>query len=663
MTNWRGFGWPAGILTAPFITFLLIMIFTGVSAGNNQDIDLKQDRNVALVAVGADSMAPMMQCWIASFTESHPDVSISFKAALSADGAVQMLQHRADFSPFAREFFPLENEAFQDTFGEPATLIPVATGSFDERGKSHALAIWVHKDNPLVSLSLEQLRHILTSRSDELTWADAGLTGEWASRPINRFGMLNLRSSDNPPGIVNFMRHRVNGHRPLSDEIQQLPGDEAVHALQQIVDSVAKDPLAIGYSGFRFSNPGSKTVPISFYQTRTAISGSAENVRAHRYPLSRFVYLALSPELTEPKRTAVTNFVEFTQSQAGQDCPESPPDWFYPLQAEVIAANKAEIDTYREPGSGKPSAGRKDYLTSDGKIRVVGYNDMEPMLVALNALFKKQHPDVSFDLKLIGTRAARPALIDGSSAFAPMGAEFSAPALEQYRRRHQSDPLAIKVAHAAINSNALSGPLAIFVHEQNPLTEISLPQAEKVFSKRLNIENLKTWGQLGLSGPWKDRAIEPCGLRPERALSTFLSEHFFSGAPYVTELQGFAQSTEAVEFASMQIGALCFAAYNRAASGVKALKVSAESTGRAFSINEHNIINHHYPLVRHLYIYLRNIPGFGIDSLQRDYIEMILSPAGQELISTANPGYLPLSQRESRLELRKLSQDPVLLVH
>lgn len=596
-----------------------------------------------------------MQCWTNEFESLNPHISITYEPALSAKGATDMVNFLADFSPFAREYFPSERLAFQSAFRQQAPLIRVATGSFDHPGKTHALAIYVHRENPLVSLTLQQLRRIFTADTDDLTWGEFGLKGEWASKPIHRFGMLNLRSSDNPPGIVNFMRHRINDGQPLSDGISQLPGDEKVHALQQIVDAVGGDPLAIGYSGFGFVNPGSRPLPLAYESGREAVAGSADRVRTHTYPLSRFVYFALRPDLEPAPRAALADFLAYIHTPAGQDCIQTESTGFYPLPAEVVASSKVEIEHFRTNESALPAVAKTGYLTEDGQLRVVGYNDMEPMLAALNGLFEKLHPEISVELDLRGTRLAPPALIGGSSAFAPMGAEFSVPALQEYRVRYQSDPLEIRVAHAAINNKALSGPLALFVHADNPLETISLDEAAKVFSLQTGIENFTTWGQLGLDGPWARRPIEPCGLKTGTALATYLSEHFFSGAPYSPRVAGFGQSTEAVQFAATHRDALCFAGYNRATSGARALAVSVHKGGTAWSISENHIINGQYPLDRHLYIYLHNLPGTGIDPLVRDYLQIVLSPQGQELISSTPPGYLPLSTADRKAELDKLS--------
>ena len=99
------------------------------------------------------------------------------------------------------------------------------------------------------------------------------------------------------------------------------------------------------------------------------------------------------------------------------------------------------------------------YLTPDGAVKVVGYNDMREMLEAMTPIFTKVHPGIRFEWDLKGTRFAPAALAAGVSAFAPMGAEFTPSQLADFRRVTGEEPLAVRVAHASVDLRALSGPL------------------------------------------------------------------------------------------------------------------------------------------------------------------------------------------------------------
>src|SRR5262249_22546784 len=106
------------------------------------------------------------------------------------------------------------------------------------------------------------------------------------------------------------------------------------------------------------------------------------------------------------------------------------------------------------PVSIAPSAG---YVTADGAVAVVGYNDMRDILEVLVTRFVAGHPGMRIRLDLPGTRFAPAALARDESAFAPMGAEFTPRQLADYREKTGADPIAFRVAHASLDARALSG--------------------------------------------------------------------------------------------------------------------------------------------------------------------------------------------------------------
>jgi phosphate transport system substrate-binding protein len=325
------------------------------------------------------------------------------------------------------------------------------------------------------------------------------------------------------------------------------------------------------------------------------------------------------------------------------------------LTAATGAVERGRIRQFAVNGHKPADSSGADYWTEAGRIRVVGYNDMLPLLTAMNGLFSELHPGVDFELDLKGTRTAPPALTAGRSAFAPMGAEFSEAALEEFRRETGSDPLAIRVAHGSLNPQALSGPLAFFVHQDNPLKQISVDDSMRVFSQVENSPAIETWGQLGLDGDWAQRRIEPCGLVPSTALASFLHRHKFDGRPFSDAVSGFPQSRDAVEFAASHPHALCFAALNRRVAGVIALAVSEHNDEPAYAATAEAVTGGVYPLDRYLYIYVRKYNDPVIDTLVTDYLRMVLSRAGQALVASTPPGYLPLNAHEIETELAKLA--------
>jgi phosphate transport system substrate-binding protein len=274
-------------------------------------------------------------------------------------------------------------------------------------------------------------------------------------------------------------------------------------------------------------------------------------------------------------------------------------------------------------------------------VNVVGYNDMRDMLEAMRVKFEAAHPGFRMKLDLPGTRFAPAALADGRSAFAPMGAEFTPPQLAEYRAVAHADPVAIRVAHASLDPRALSGPLAIFVHRENPLGALTLEQLARAFAG-----DAKTWGELGAGGDWTQRAVHPYGLGPATALGHFFQDRALKGQPYARRVTGFPQSTDVVKKVSEDALALGFAAAMREGPNVKALAIGDPPV----ALTAENIQAGRYPLDRYLLIYVRP----PVAPYVREFLRFALSREGQEAVASSPQGYIPLSARDAAAELAKL---------
>src|SRR5438105_8583053 len=233
------------------------------------------------------------------------------------------------------------------------------------------------------------------------------------------------------------------------------------------------------------------------------------------------------------------------------------------------------------------------YVSGDGVVTVVGYNDMRDMLEPMVARFTATHPGIRFKLVLPGTRFAPAALAKGESAFAPMGAEFTPPQLAEYRAIRGDDPIAFKVAHASLDPKALSGPLAVFVHRDNPVASLTLEQVSRVFAGEA-----RRWGDVGVEGPWAGRAITAYGLSAGTALSHAFKDAAMGTREYTARLIGLAQSAEVVQRISQDPGGIGFAAAMRATGEARVLPLAGRDGGEPVAPTEESIVAGRYPLDR-----------------------------------------------------------------
>jgi len=288
----------------------------------------------------------------------------------------------------------------------------------------------------------------------------------------------------------------------------------------------------------------------------------------------------------------------------------------------------------------------ESWLTPDGEIRIVGYNDMREMFDAFVARYAAAHPGATFHLELTGTRAAPPALAANTSALAPMGAEFTPEQLADYRRAtHGEDPIAFRVAHASLDSRALSGPLGVFVHADNPLRSLTLVQLAQVFSGEVT-----HWRDLGAQGALADRPIHLYALEPDTPLALSFYMRVLGKTPPAPPKAQFHQSRDVIAHVGADPLGIGFAAAMRGTDRVHALALAARPGVAAVLPTEADIRAGRYPLDRWLLIYARA----PLTPFAREFLRLVLSREGQQIIADTPQQYLPLSADEAARERAKL---------
>jgi phosphate transport system substrate-binding protein len=592
---------------------------------------------------------------------------------LSADGFAELLEGRAQIVTFVREAFPAELAAFRQKFGYPLTLVAVGGGSVATKSGTHAIAIYVNAANPLSRLSLRQLDGIFSAErrrgSEALTrWGQLGLTGEWADRPIRPCGMLQKRTTGNPPGIVNFVQRTLLLDAPFAPGVSEVVDRAGVPALDGIVHQVAGDRGAIGYSGFAYAAPGAKTVAVAEGDFGPAFSGTAAEVADRRYPLSRQIYLGVNRR-TEHPDPLTDEFLHYVLSPEGQAGMAKNRMNFLPLSpAQAQAESRVSLPSLSTPPT----------------FPIIGYNDMAGIVAGCDELYARDHPSTVFTLALKGTRTAPLALASGQSLLAPMGAEFSDAELAQYRALAGSEPVALRVAHASLNPVALSGPIGIYVARDNPLHSLTVGQVNAVFTRGRSM----VWGDLGLTGEWAARPIEPIGLGRNTALGIYMqrkalaapngigntqaqpgehdrgpqasvpyteSSQLLAPPPHGRDLMGLLQSAAVVAAVGQHPFSIGFASANRVTPRVKLLSIAPAANAAPVECTAANVQAGRYPYDRFLFIYLRRNHAGAIEPAAAAYVRLMLSPSGQNAIAAAQPGYLPLDPAEITQQLARLN--------
>jgi phosphate transport system substrate-binding protein len=146
-------------------------------------------------------------------------------------------------------------------------------------------------------------------------------SGEWAAKPILIYGR-NLLS-----GTYEFFKQIVLYGGEYKESVKQLPGSAAV------VESVARDKFAIGYSGLGYKTAGVRTVPLAAYYGGPCYDTNAEATYSSKYPIARYLYVYVNKNPNEPLDPLRAEFIKYILSKDGQTQTEK--GGFFPITSEI----------------------------------------------------------------------------------------------------------------------------------------------------------------------------------------------------------------------------------------------------------------------------------------------------------------------------------------
>jgi phosphate transport system substrate-binding protein len=272
-----------------------------------------------LSSVGSDTLANLMTLWAERYKRAYPNLNIQIQAAGSSTAPPALTEGTASIGPMSRKMKDAELQAFEQRFGYPPTAVPVAID---------ALAIFVHKDNPLQRLTLEQVDAIFSSTRlcggpHELkTWGDLGLTGDWARRPIQRFGRNSVS------GTYGYFKEAALCRGDFRANVNEQPGSASV------VQAISQSLGGIGYSGIGYQTASVHTLALARQGTTDYVEDNQENTLSGRYPLARYLYVYVNKAPNRPLNPLEGEFLRLILSRSGQEAVIK--DGYIPLPTAVV---------------------------------------------------------------------------------------------------------------------------------------------------------------------------------------------------------------------------------------------------------------------------------------------------------------------------------------
>jgi phosphate transport system substrate-binding protein len=273
---------------------------------------------------GNAQMKPLVQRWETGFHRSHRAIRVETELTGSDVGMAALYTGKADIAVLGRRITESEEKAFEWVFRYKPTRIEILNGSLDEAGKSPALVVFVHKDNPLAKLTLVQLASIFghdagSGETAIRTWGQLGLEGDWASQKIS------LYAPAAESGTGRFFRQAVLGGSnamnwdALTEFAETVkPGPAVDDSGRRILAALAGDRHGIAVANLQPANTQVKPVALAALKGGPYLRATEATLIARTYPLTRSVYAYINRPPGEPVDPQVRAFLAHAFGIEGQ---------------------------------------------------------------------------------------------------------------------------------------------------------------------------------------------------------------------------------------------------------------------------------------------------------------------------------------------------------
>jgi len=272
-----------------------------------------------------------------------------------------------------------------------------------------------------------------------------------------------------------------------------------------------------------------------------------------------------------------------------------------------------------------------------GNLSSVGSDTLANLMTLWAETFKRSYPNVNIQIQAAGSSTAPPALTEATSNFGPMSRKMKAKEIAAFEDRYGYKPTAIPVAIDA---------LAVYVNKDNPIKGMAIPDVDAVFSSTRKCggsKDITKWGELGLTGNWKDRDIQIYGRNSVSGTYGYFKKKALCKGDYKNNVNEQPGSASVVQSVSSSVNGIGYSGIGYKTSGVRAVPLTKKAGDDFVEATPDNAVSGKYPLSRFLYVYVNKKPNKELAPLEKEFIKLILSRQGQEVV--IKDGYIPLPEK------------------
>ncbi len=241
---------------------------------------------------GSDTLVNVAQAWAEAYPKVNPDIAVAVSGGGSGTGIASMINGTVDIANASRKMKDKEKALAEKNGQHPVEHVV----GYD------ALAVFIHKDNPVTSMSLAQLKDIYGRDPKVKNWSDMGITVPGCKDKIV------VVSRQNNSGTYAYFKKTVLGKKGRYRQ-----GTLDMHGSKDVVDLVEKTPCAIGYSGLAYATDHLKTVCIS-KGDEACVAPSVATASDRSYPVARPLFMYTNGE----PQGAIKEYMDWIKSDTGQ---------------------------------------------------------------------------------------------------------------------------------------------------------------------------------------------------------------------------------------------------------------------------------------------------------------------------------------------------------
>jgi len=281
-----------------------------------------------------------------------------------------------------------------------------------------------------------------------------------------------------------------------------------------------------------------------------------------------------------------------------------------------------------------------------GNVKSVGSDTMNNLMTLWGEGFRKLYPNVRIEIEGKGSSTAPPALIKGTATFGPMSRRMKKKEVDAFEKAFGYKPTLIRTA---------VDMLAVYVHRDNPIARkgLTLQQIDAIFSRTRKggfKKDIRTWGDLGLTGEWADKPISLYGRNSASGTYGYFKKKALFKGDYKSSVKEQPGSSSVVNGVANDRYGIGYSGIGYKTADVAVVPLAADAE-EEFVAPIPSLASD-YPLSRFLCLYVNARPGRPLDTLRKEFLRYVLSAQGQR--DVIRDGYLPVSFEIARTDLEQV---------